>query len=278
MPAIGAGEWIDTDTDDLPDWWENLYNFNLNAPADALLDRDSDGLNNLEEYFYGTDPLVPDTDDDITDSDEINTYGTDPTVSDSDGDGTSDAEEVTAGSDPIDYYNGETPVVTLLQGDGQYGFTNTVFPVGLRISVQDIAGTPWANAPATLATVTGHLVDAPASASTGYRKLELRTDALGLIGSDAAPIFYESGSQPGTSQVQVSIGGSVLNTFMLNVIQTGTTTKPLDRQKKGTKLKNHIKQRPASAGPELQPGHPNHRAWHSPSEGVFALVPFAMHP
>ena len=40
----------DADGDGMPDFWENLYGLNPNSPADALLDRDADNLNNLEEF------------------------------------------------------------------------------------------------------------------------------------------------------------------------------------------------------------------------------------
>jgi hypothetical protein len=50
----------DTDRDGLPDDWENgRAGFNINDPADALRDDDSDGMNNAQEYFAGTDYLSP---------------------------------------------------------------------------------------------------------------------------------------------------------------------------------------------------------------------------
>jgi hypothetical protein len=46
----------DRDGDGIPDDWELLYGFNPDSAADALLDSDSDGLSNLDEYRAGTDP------------------------------------------------------------------------------------------------------------------------------------------------------------------------------------------------------------------------------
>ncbi|MGD9160712.1 MAG: choice-of-anchor Q domain-containing protein, partial [Desulfobacteraceae bacterium] len=64
---IGADEFKDTDSDSMPDFWEDIY-----GDLDPALDDDSDGLNNLEEYEYGTDPTDSDTDGDgITDFVEI---------------------------------------------------------------------------------------------------------------------------------------------------------------------------------------------------------------
>jgi len=47
----------DTDSDMMPDWWEEKYNFNPESPADAAMDRDGDGYTNLKEYQMGTNPV-----------------------------------------------------------------------------------------------------------------------------------------------------------------------------------------------------------------------------
>ena len=49
---------IDTDGDGIPDGWELFYGLNPNV-ADATLDPDGDGLDNLHEYIAHTDPRVP---------------------------------------------------------------------------------------------------------------------------------------------------------------------------------------------------------------------------
>jgi hypothetical protein len=46
---VGADEFIDSDSDGLPDWWEDLY-FGARGDADPDADPDADGLTNLEEY------------------------------------------------------------------------------------------------------------------------------------------------------------------------------------------------------------------------------------
>ena len=68
----------DADSDSLPDSWENQYFGNLNQEPNN--DFDTDGLTNLEEYNYGTNPTKLDTDDD----------------------GYSDKEEIDAGTNPND--------------------------------------------------------------------------------------------------------------------------------------------------------------------------------
>jgi hypothetical protein len=46
----------DTDLDGIPDSWETGNGLNANNPADALLDFDGDGWDNLSEYLSATDP------------------------------------------------------------------------------------------------------------------------------------------------------------------------------------------------------------------------------
>ncbi|HEV58691.1 MAG TPA: hypothetical protein ENN87_14545, partial [Phycisphaerales bacterium] len=66
-------------------------------------DLDSDDLRDFEEYWQGTDPNNPDTDDDgLYDGAEVSTYGTDPLNWDSDDDGLPDGWEVDNGLDPLD--------------------------------------------------------------------------------------------------------------------------------------------------------------------------------
>lgn len=70
---------------------------------------DGDGLNDGEEIYFGTNPLVPDgasapVDHDTDgryDSDETNVYGTDPYVTDTDNDGVGDGAEVSYGMNPL---------------------------------------------------------------------------------------------------------------------------------------------------------------------------------
>ncbi|MHA2201943.1 MAG: hypothetical protein ACXABN_18920, partial [Candidatus Thorarchaeota archaeon] len=112
------------DNDGMPDSWEMLYGLDMNDPDDALLDKDGDGLTNLEEYWLNTNPTLVDTDgdalddkqevdigtnpndkdsddDDLTDGEEVLTHDTDPLNPDTDAEGLSDGLEVnTVGSDP----------------------------------------------------------------------------------------------------------------------------------------------------------------------------------
>jgi hypothetical protein len=121
----------DTDGDDLLDGFEYTYDtidpLDVDSDgdniSDAREDPDEDGLPNVLEQRYGTEPLDEDTDSDgLTDSFEVNATRTDPTVADSDsiatnvnesgdnvtdanedldGDGLTSLEEQDIGTDPL---------------------------------------------------------------------------------------------------------------------------------------------------------------------------------
>ena len=64
-------------------------------------DDDNDGILDVDEAQYGTNPLSADTDQDgIIDGVEVYEYGSDPTVVDTDGDGLTDGEEIHAPDQP----------------------------------------------------------------------------------------------------------------------------------------------------------------------------------
>lgn len=52
---VGADEYLDSDGDGMPDFWETRFNLN-NGNNDAGDDLDGDGLSNLDEYMAGLDP------------------------------------------------------------------------------------------------------------------------------------------------------------------------------------------------------------------------------
>lgn len=94
----------DTDNDGLPDRWELLYGLNPADASDAGLDPDVDGLNNKDEFHYGTLPLNPDTD----------------------GGGEADGSEVAARRDPLYDKDDLLPAIV------DYGIVTHVFHVPIH--------------------------------------------------------------------------------------------------------------------------------------------------
>ncbi|HYF37149.1 MAG TPA: hypothetical protein VD994_17750, partial [Prosthecobacter sp.] len=101
-PDIGADEFIDTDSDDLPDQWEQLYYGSLTNSATA--DTDSDGLTSIDEFLGGLNPTLADTDGDgLSDLREAlavasYVYTGSSDLADDDNDGLSNAQEALAGT------------------------------------------------------------------------------------------------------------------------------------------------------------------------------------
>ena len=87
----------DDDNDGMNNSFENTYGLNANSAADATLDSDDDGLNNLEEFEARTDPTDRDTDNDGL-RDDIDPFPLDPAEggenTDLNGDGVTDAADV----------------------------------------------------------------------------------------------------------------------------------------------------------------------------------------
>lgn len=79
LPDIGADEWVDSDTDGLPDWWEIKWFGNSGAITNGCLSTDSDGrMSCLQKYHYGLHPCSSDFDSDgLSDYAEIYVYKTD---------------------------------------------------------------------------------------------------------------------------------------------------------------------------------------------------------
>jgi hypothetical protein len=113
LGGVLAGRWVapsaaqfadDRDSDGLIDADETA----IYGTSPGAYDSDGDGLNDGEEIYYGTNPLVVDANtiqadrdgDGLQDADERAIYGTQPGNYDTDGDGVGDGEEVSLGTNP----------------------------------------------------------------------------------------------------------------------------------------------------------------------------------
>lgn len=117
-------------------------------------DLDEDGLLHCDELEHGTDPALPDTDDDgLLDGEEVfgtrNPYppaATDPLVADTDGDSLADGPEVDAGTDPNDQDTddgGEPDGAETFRGSDPLDGTDDYYGVYASLERQGAAsGTP----------------------------------------------------------------------------------------------------------------------------------------
>lgn len=152
LADLGASQWgesTDTDSDGMPDWWEDRYGLDR-LVDDADLNPDGDNRTNLEEYLAGYRPDVDDLWGEVwlpsglfalntggstidTDGDGMSDtweliYGLNPEVNDAaldpDGDGWSNLEEYNAGTNPlVDEWAGPTVIESqnFLTDTGGYG-------------------------------------------------------------------------------------------------------------------------------------------------------------
>lgn len=114
LEIIEGDPGTDTDGDGLTDLQEEFYGTDPES-----VDSDNDGLSDFDELVeFGTDPLLPDTDDDgINDANEIFVYETDPLNLDTDGDILYDGGELVYGTDPL---NPDTDGDGLTDGEEVY--------------------------------------------------------------------------------------------------------------------------------------------------------------
>jgi len=74
---------------------------------------------------------------------------------DADGDGVTNGQEYLNGTSPTDYYNGQTPIISVVSGNGQNATPKSYLAQGLTVLVTNAGGAPLANAPVTFSAVVG---------------------------------------------------------------------------------------------------------------------------
>ncbi|MDH7516496.1 MAG: OmpA family protein [Bacteroidota bacterium] len=110
-----------THSEEASDSWATLT-LSLQFLLFGRKDRDRDGLSDMEEMRWKTDPMVADTDGDgLTDGEEAKKYRTDPLKTDTDDDRLTDSEEIARGTDP---FNPDTDGDRLQDGDEAAQGTN----------------------------------------------------------------------------------------------------------------------------------------------------------
>jgi len=113
---------------------------------------------------------------------------------DSDGDGITDKQEQRDGTDPSDYYNGDLPVIHIVQGNEQVGRVNSVLPLPLEIQISSRDGTPLHRAPVAFAISSGAASIGTSTNGSWNTAHSLQTDTGGLarvylrLGSSAEPL------------------------------------------------------------------------------------------
>ncbi len=140
---------------------------------------------------------------DDADGDTIATWqekvnGTNPDRADTDGDGVNDNTDAQA----LDYFNGQTPVITIVGGNNQTSQIGTYVPSPLQVLVQ-VGGVAKVNAPVTFnVTLGGGALALTTQSSDYYTQLTVRTNASGQ-----AQLEFRQPEVTETSQIHVTSGG-----------------------------------------------------------------------
>ena len=188
----------DSDGDGIADDLELSLGLNPNNPADALEDRDRDGLSNLGETQLGSNLNLPDTDGDgILDGEEAivgaDGFVTSPLLPDTDGDGVRDGLEILAGSSPTD------PTSVNLGGALK---ALVVAPPAFSITVNSVLGVG-----SQQLTVTGQLLDGTTINLTSTQKgTNYSSNDLNVcnFGQPDGRVF---GGQPGKCVITITNSG-----------------------------------------------------------------------
>ena len=152
---------------------KNLFSFDL-LSIDAAHDTNNDGIPDWWERFYG-----------ITNANALAVRG----------DGLSNLQAWQQGLNPNDFYNGVTPLLTVVSGNGQTGPVNGLLPQAMIVSLSGSNGTPLINAPVSFSTTGGTLQ--ASSIGTPATTISTRTD-----GSGQAKAFL---TLPNTASANVTI-------------------------------------------------------------------------
>ena len=169
----------DSDGDGLPDWYE--FTIGTNPYAWSTV---NDGIPDGWKVQHGLNPLDP------------NVANEDP-----DGDGATNLQEYLRGTDPNDPFNGQPPVVSIVTGDQQSGFSGGFLPAPLLVQVRDYLGEPLKNVTVSYSVNAGDGTFAPmANGLDTGGPVTAVTDASGQ-----AAIYFRLAATPGNNQIVAQV-------------------------------------------------------------------------
>lgn len=186
---------FDADSDGMPDAWETAYFGNITQAATD--DPDFDGLNNIQEYAGGANPILPDADQDLL-TDVVDAY-------------------------PGDFYNGVVPLITIVGGNNQTATAGDFNADAFEVAVWDPTGTtPFVNAPVTFAVLYGggQLATANLGSPVLTTTLSVSTDIDG-----SALAYYKHSNTPNMSS-QIRASASTAQVTFTSASQGSTDTTP----------------------------------------------------
>ncbi len=160
-------------------------------------DTDGDGLTDLQEAYFGTDPNNPDTD----------------------GDGSTDGDEVfVLYSSPLDFYNGTLPSLTIVSGNNQRGMPDNFLLAPLTVRITDTNGVALTNAPLTFAVTAGsaklatNILQTPVTTVNVCSVANAQAETLVLLPSGLGSTNYITATAwSGTNSVQVTFAAYTLS-------------------------------------------------------------------
>jgi hypothetical protein len=243
VPLMGED---DVDRKGMPDWWEVMF---MGAPnANPTADLDTDGLNNLNEYYCRTNPKERDSDNDGLqddqedyDQDGLNNIneqarGSDPRLVDTDDDGLLDGEEAVGATDPLD--SGSPYVDRHLLADGsQNSFAEFARDLRFALKTWSVEAMVYVNS-----VQTGSIVAREVQPGVLNYWLGISTDGVFSAGftvkDDPNPVFVKS-TQPVQTQAWVHVRGIFDDatgalSLLVNGAQAATTNTSRRPQTSGT--------------------------------------------
>lgn len=128
-------------------------------------------------------------------------------------------------TNPLDYYNGQAPVLSLLDGDNQTGAPGTILPQPFTVRVTSADGTPLVNAPVRFGPAQGGgSLSASEYGSSAAAIIDLRTDSAGAIS-----VWHILPDTPDTSvftAVSAGLGAATVQVTFTAHTSTASTTAP----------------------------------------------------